>query len=156
VFRDPLAFASPAVGVGSKDPDPAAQVRSSNFRSGENTPRTIKPEVTQPPEDLIKPSGGQAGNVLKVHAPGLDLLDDSEHGPPQPRSGALEALADLEAWELPLSFRPPGSTCKAEILTGEAARNDAHAAPKIEAGKGAHVVPNREGLDRAVVLALYK
>lgn len=50
VFLDPLAFASPSVGVGN-DEDSLSPVRSSNVASSPNTPRDIVPQRGQVADD---------------------------------------------------------------------------------------------------------
>jgi len=79
VFREPLDFASPAVGVGSKDPYSIPLMRGSQVGSSDTVPRRIIPERGKVSEDAIEPSAPQRGNIFDEGEARLDLFDDSPH-----------------------------------------------------------------------------
>jgi len=79
VFREPLALASPAVGVGSKDPYSVPLMRGSQVGSSDTIPRRIIPERGKVSKDAIEAPGSERGDVFNEDEARLDLFDDSPH-----------------------------------------------------------------------------
>lgn len=77
VLRDPLALASPAVGVGANDPDSIPAVRRANGGSRYAMPLRVIPERGQVSENLAVPSTKQSCDVLHDDVPRSNLANDS-------------------------------------------------------------------------------
>lgn len=77
VFLDPLALESPAVGVGSNDPDSISTVRRANGSSRYAVPLRVIPERGQVSENLAVPSTKQSCDVLHDDESRSNVANDS-------------------------------------------------------------------------------
>jgi hypothetical protein len=128
------------VGVGHK-PEPVAAMGSADVGSSQHAPPTAIPERGQIGEDSPKSSNKQRWAVLHEDEAGSNLAHNARELAPEP--GACAADAGTGAGQ-------------ADVLAGKAARNDVNTASERSAVKGANVIPNREGREKAVVLSLGK
>jgi hypothetical protein len=152
VLRDPLCLASPtvgvgiervfarfasvesfgerravvlAIGVGTKDPKPLADVWSSDIFSAEHAPFSIVPERGQVPEngsDVVPCAALQKGGaVLKENEPRPRFVDDS--------SGVWPHVALVFDASKERGLTPAPSPCRAEWLAGESGGEQIDPAP---------------------------
>jgi hypothetical protein len=122
-----------------KYPHSFSQVRCSNFARSEDTPLCVVPQAVKVLEHAGKSASAQVRRIFDEDKGGANLADDADHLEPQSAALALEALA-----------RAGG----ADVLARKAARNDVNNSAPWSSVKGADVVPDRERLEDAVVLAL--
>jgi hypothetical protein len=108
VLRLPLAFASPAVGVGN-NPDSVASVRGTNGESRYAVPLRIKPDLGKVSEYLVQPSSKQRCDVLHDDVAGSNLANNSGVLGPETRASALNSCA---------------LACDGDILAGESAADE--------------------------------
>lgn len=130
-FRPSLALS-----VG-QDPDPVPLVRGSNIGRAQHSPFRIEPERGQVSKHPPKSPNSESWGVFHAHETGSNLANDTGHVGPQPGAFAVD----------------PGSlACNADVLAREAARNHVNSSAPRPPVEGCHVVPNREGRQRAFVL----
>lgn len=77
MFLDPLDLESPAVGVGSNDPDPISAVRRTNGGSRYAVPLRVIPERGQVSENFAVPSTKQSCDVLHDDEARSNVANDS-------------------------------------------------------------------------------
>lgn len=125
------------VGVGH-NPDPFPLVRCAGMDSAEHSPARIIPHRGQVAENTSKPARSESWGVFHKHVARSHLANDSCHFRPQAAALAVESAA---------------RSCNADVLAREAARDDIHQPSPWLSVEGSHVVPDREGLETAVVLS---
>lgn len=132
------SFPAP-VGVGSNDPHAVSLVRRTDVMSSEHTPRRIKPQAGKPREDDVQSSSAEPGAVLGKDERRPHFANDTEHLEPESRSVS-------------------GETCSAssagDVLAREAAGNNVNCSAPRHAVERADVIPDWEGLEVSVSLAL--
>jgi hypothetical protein len=132
--------ASEAFGVGH-NPDPLAEMRSAGVGSAEHSPARIEPHLGQVSKYNSKPPSSEHWRVLHEREAGSYFTNDAGHFHPEPGL---------------LSVDPSALAGGADVLAGEAARNDINTAAPRATVKGLHVRPNWEWLEKAIVLSLSK
>jgi hypothetical protein len=130
-FRVPL-FAVPgpplwslAASVGA-NPEPSSDVGSANGVSSEHSPSRIEPQAGKVPENDVETSQPEPVGILDEGGPWLYLSDDSGELSPEPRLRAFDACS---------------ASCWADVLAGEAARDDVDGSPPRPPVEGPHVIP---------------
>jgi len=126
--------------VGHK-PESVALVRRSNIGSSQHCPSAVIPERGQVTEDNSKSPSKESWTVFHEHESGSNFANDARHVGPHAGAFAADACA------------LPGN---ADVLAGEAARNHVNNSAPRSSVKGANVIPNREGREKAVILSLGK
>lgn len=149
VFLDPLALASPSVGVGTlrsvalvcagDDPDPFPQVRSSGVGSGNNSPPRRKPQRGKVRNDSVPSSKSKHWAVLNECVAGSYLANDPGEFTPQ---------------AAPFPVEPVSLAGAADVLTGKAPADDVHSPSPGMPIKGLDVVPDGEARKNPVPLPL--
>lgn len=131
VFRDPLDFASPAVGVGTprKHPRTLSAMRGTTVGRGQHLPLRIEPEVGQSAEDTVEPGADKPSAVFHEHVPGSHFADHAEHFVPEPRARPFEAGA---------------RSGTADVLAGEPPADDIDFSLPLTAIERPHVIENRK------------
>jgi hypothetical protein len=99
---------------------------------------TTEPEVGQIPENNIDSSGNKGSYVFHEDPSRMHIGYNAGHFFPEPGSlaGDSDALSGVR-----------------DVLAREPARNHVNSASPSIAVEGAHVIPNREGLKRPVILS---
>jgi hypothetical protein len=107
----------------------------------EHTPSSIEPHLGQVSEYDSKPSTSEHWRVLHEDEARLNVANDASKLSPQSRALSIDAssLASL-----------------GDVLTGKASRYDINTSPPWPAVEGPDVVPDREGLEVSIVLALHE
>jgi len=137
-FPPVIGFASVAHGVGTHKPEPVSFVRRSNVGSSQHCPSAVIPERGQVTEDSSESPSKEGWAVLHEDEPGSNVAHDARHVCPHAGSLTVDAGA--------LSGH-------ADVLAREAARNHVNNAAPWSSVKGANVIPNREGREKAVILS---
>ncbi|WKB50789.1 hypothetical protein N7L95_13285 [Eleftheria terrae] len=127
-----------AVGVGSDQPEAVAPVRRPDIGSSQHRPPAVIPERGQVTEDASESPSTERWAVLHEDVARSNLAHDARHLGPEAGALAVDAGA------------PAGD---ADILAGKAARYHVNTASPSASVKGAHVIPNRESREKAIVLA---
>jgi hypothetical protein len=87
VFRDPLPFASPAVGVGH-NPYSLPSVRSTNVGSGDNVPFAYVPDRGKRPQNSVERAASvmveKADGIFRHKEPWAEIRNNSEGFAPHP------------------------------------------------------------------------
>jgi hypothetical protein len=136
-----IGFASVAQGVGTHKPETVALVRGADIGSSQHCPAAVIPERGQVTEHSSEATNNDCWAVFHEHETGSNFANDPGHLSPQPAALAVDARAFA------------GDT---DVLAREAARNHVNnPAPRLSV-KGANVIPNREGREKAVILSLGK
>jgi hypothetical protein len=134
----PLRLLFPhTVGVGHK-PESVALVRRPNVGSSQHCPAAVIPERGQVTEDSSESPSKQGWAVFHEDEAGSNFAHDARHVRPHSRSSAVDAGA---------------LSGDADVLAREAARNHINKASPWSSVKGANVIPNREGREKAVILS---
>ena len=128
-------------GVGSNKPEPVAPVGGANIGSSQHCPPAVIPERGQVGEHSVKSSSKERWAVFHEREAGSNLANDPRHV--QPHSAALPVNAGALA-------------CNANVLAREAARNHVNNSAPRPSVKCPNVIPNRESLEKAIVLSLGK
>jgi len=126
------------VGVGSNKPEPVALMRGANVGSSQHCPPTVIPDRGQITEHSVESSSKDCWAVLHVCESRSNLANDPRHVGPEPAALAVDA---------------PPFAGRADVLAREAARNHVNNSAPRFAVKGANVIPNREGREKAVILS---
>jgi hypothetical protein len=126
------------MGVGTHKPEPVPLVRRSNVGSSQHCPPAVIPERGQVTEDASQSSSNEGWAVLHEDEAGSNFANDPRHV--GPHAGALSVDACALA-------------CHADVLAREAARNHVNNSAPRSSVKGANVIPNREGREKAVILS---
>jgi hypothetical protein len=136
-LREPLDFASPAVGVG-QDPNPLPAVRGAEIVRSQHAPLRIEPQRGQVSKYSSKPTRSEHWAVFHEDEAGFHLTNDPGHFGPEPGALAVE----------------PGALAGcADVLARESARHHVNTAPPWAAVKGSDVIPDRERRQDSIVLA---
>ena len=134
------AFVLLASGVGNK-PESFAAVGRANVGSSQHCPPAVIPERGQVTKDSSESPSKQGWAVLHEDEAGSNLAHDPRHASPHSAAGTVNACAFAG---------------NADVLAWEASRNHVNnSAPRVSV-KGANVIPNREGREKAVILSLGK
>jgi len=135
-----LLLLSVAHGVGHH-PESVPLMRRPNIGSAQHRPAAVIPERGQVTEDSPKSSSNEGWAVLHKDISGSNLANDPRHV--GPHSAALSVNASALAGN-------------ADVLAREAARNHINRSSPSMSVKGANVIPNRAGREKAVILSLGK
>jgi hypothetical protein len=127
--------------VGSNDPDALTKMEGATVGSRKHVPARIKPERGQVSENNSEPARSEHWGVLHSDKAGLHFANHARHLPPESTSLSVQTLA------------PAGS---ADVLAREASRNHVSNSAPWPAVKSPHVIPDREWLKVAVVLASHE
>jgi len=133
----------PPFGLSSvgNNPDSISAVRRANVGCAQHSPPSIEPHLGQVSENSSKPPRSECWRVLHERVSRSCLTNDAGHFCPQPAALAIKSFS---------------GSCKADVLAREAARNHVNkSAPRVSV-KGANVIPNREGREKAIILSLGK
>jgi hypothetical protein len=104
----------------------------------QHTPSRIEPQRGQVSENGSKPPSNESWGVFHEDVARSNLANDPSKLTPEPRSGPSD----------PCPFAG-----NADVLAWETTRDDIHTSSPGLPVEGTHVVPDREGLQAAVVLA---
>jgi hypothetical protein len=113
-------------------------VRRSNVGSSQHCPAAVIPEHGQITEHSSESPSKERWAVFHEDVAGLNLANDTRHVGPHAAS---------------LSVNSGAFAGHADVLAGKASRNDVNTAAPWSAVKGANVIPNREGREKAVILS---
>lgn len=172
VLRLPLDFESPAVGVGHRlcfaiaprvgrsaapseqlrlniepvstvqgvgnNPDPLPSMGRTNDGSADDSPSRIEPHLGQVSEYAVESSRSESWRVFHEDVTGSYFANDPGHFHPEAGSLAFDACS---------------SSGHGYVRTRKPARNDINTSSPISSVKGANVIPNREGREKAVILS---
>jgi hypothetical protein len=122
-------------------PDALPAMRCANVGRSHHIPLRIVPERGKVAEDDPEPSIGEGWRVFDEREGGSNLVDDARHLSPESRLVAVDPCP------------APGD---ADVLTGKAARYDVNTAAPCSSVKSAHVVPDRERGQGAIVLPCHE
>jgi len=128
---------SSATGVGH-NPDSLAKVGRADIGSSQHSPSRIKPQGGQVAENNSESARSENWRVFHERIAGSYFTDDSRHF--QPEAGSLAVDAGALAGG-------------ADVLAGKAARYHVNKSAPWPSVKGAHVIPNRERREKAIILA---
>src|SRR6266487_444106 len=123
------------------NPDPLADVRCPGVIRSENAPFCIVPQRGQVPEYNLDSSKSEHWGVLHTDSTGSYFANNPLKLFPESRTFSSDSFAF--------------SRC-ADILTGEPARNQVNTSSPRESVKSPNVVPDREWIEKAVILSLGK
>jgi hypothetical protein len=132
-----IGFASVAQGVSHK-PDPVSLVVGSNIGSSQHSPSTAIPERGQVWNNSPESSVNERWRVLHEDEAGSNFANNSRHARPEPGASAVDSRS---------------LACNADVLAREASRHHINTAAPRSSVKGANVIPNREGREKAVILS---
>lgn len=134
----PLRLLFPqTVGVGHK-PKPVALMWGANVGSSQHCPSAVIPERGQVTEHSSESPSNEGWAVFHEDEAGSNVAHDARHV--GPHAGALSVDAGALSGN-------------ADVLAREAARNHVNNAAPWSSVKGANVIPNREGREKAVILS---
>jgi hypothetical protein len=126
-----------ALGVAHNPYSFPAVWRSHIFRA-QHSPFRIVPQRGQVAENSTKPPKSEHWGVFHKDLSRSYLANNPGHLPPQSASFAVD---------------PSSLASGADVLAGKPARNHINNSPPRESVKGANVIPNREGREKAVILS---
>jgi hypothetical protein len=132
------SFPAP-VGVGSNDPHPVSSMRTADVPSAQHTPRRIIPQAGKPRQHGSESACAEIGAIFCEDKRRPNFANDAQHFKPEARSASCKACSVAGA---------------GDVLAGEASADDVNAAPPGVAIERADVIPDREGLEMSVALAL--
>lgn len=130
----PDARQSAPVAVG-QEPEAITAVGGANGGSAETRPLDIEPEIGKVPKEVVQSSSGQGRDVLGEDQRRRDLPDDAGDVRPEP----------------PFVVHSPALARGREGLTGEAGRDEIHAAAPCSAVEGLEIVPDRSRIQGLVL-----
>jgi hypothetical protein len=135
--RPLLPRLSLAIGVGHK-PEPVALVGRPNVGSSQHCPPAVIPERGQVTEDGSESPSNEGWAVFHEREAGSNLANDPRHVGPHSAALSVNACA---------------LSGNADVLARESARNHVNKSAPRSSVKGANVIPNREGREKAVILS---
>ena len=141
MLREPELFESPAVGVGTKDPDPISFVWSADVSRAQHSPLRIEPHLGQVSEYTSEPPRSESWGVLHERVSRSNLANDSSELHPEPASLSVKTFA----------FTGDG-----DVLARKSSRNHVNTASPLVSVKGTHIGPDRERGEASVILSGHK
>jgi hypothetical protein len=122
-----LVPALDAVGVGSKQEPAVSDMRGSDSMSGKSSPPTVIPEAGKFPDNPFQTTSPDRGHVFEKYERGLDFLGQPHDFKEKPRALAVQTAA---------------SSCKRDVLAGEATVDDVDPSAPSAAAECLDVIPD--------------